>query len=293
MATVKLIRLAATIIVFTNLAGKSLKCSSRQEHQQLAQMRAAMGSAKKFTNRLAESAKEVKADDAPISRRNGVAIPWIRRGIRTCLSRQNVHFGIDGDTNPQIVDRLPGPTQAGGQGIFSVLDIDEARFNVPHPVDALKSVELNGASMQAFTRCAGGRKWHDFRLKWMDKIQQVNLAQLNVKHERSGPVENRYGFLPQVTRVRLEWMDWSKESKKRSILLHTSSPAGQTVRSHTPRSDSEAPHFLIEQTGQPMEAPCRIQTALHRCIVFLGHLGNTLDMPCQLRTRRTLFAQGG
>ncbi len=120
-----------------------------------------MGTARHTAQTLAQGAAEIleqiEAHQMAVLGHNGPAMFPVGRSFGHPLGIQNLEIPIHRDPQAHMVNRLPGLTQPGGEGVIMVLGIRHPGFQIPQTVFPLVSMQLDTAAVAALAR-SGGRR---------------------------------------------------------------------------------------------------------------------------------------
>ncbi|OMP14001.1 hypothetical protein COLO4_00461, partial [Corchorus olitorius] len=143
-----------------DIAGEGLDGGGRQHATQLSQMRTTRHAAESLTRGLSKSLHQVQADEFAVGRANRVAMCGVRHPVGTRFGIHDVHAGIDGHAQPQVMQRLAfGTHAAAGQGDIARLGVGQVRFNVPQAVFPQIGLHRDGTAVAHDAR-DGGRQRH-------------------------------------------------------------------------------------------------------------------------------------
>lgn len=128
-----------------HFARERLNRGGRKDGDQLCQMRAAFNSRQTLFDAVAKSFEEIQADQLFISRTDRIAVVRIRDGIRDGLCVDDVELSVDGDAQPEIMQRLACWSDTGGELGITSLDISYMRVDIPQAVVASERFDLDCA----------------------------------------------------------------------------------------------------------------------------------------------------
>lgn len=128
-----------------HLARERLNRGGRQHRGQLCQMRAAFNSRQALFDAIAKSFEEIQADELFISRTDRIAVVRIGDSVRDGLCVDDIELSVDGDAQPEIMQRLACWSDTGGEPGITSLDIRYMRVDIPQAVVASERFDLDCA----------------------------------------------------------------------------------------------------------------------------------------------------